>query len=75
MYAKPIEIGDDVWIGAGATVLGGVKIGDRAVVAAGALVNRDVGAGELVAGVPARAVRKKTGTAVEVDADVMAGVE
>ena len=67
VLAKSIEIGDDVWIGAGATVLGGVKIGNRAIVGAGALVNRDVGEGQLVVGVPARAVRVETGSADEVN--------
>lgn len=53
----PIRIGSDVWIGAGAIVVGGVTIGDGAVVAAGAVVTRDVPPATLVAGVPARAVR------------------
>ncbi len=53
----PIRIGVDVWIAAGATVLGGVSIGDGAVVAAGAVVTRDVPPATLVAGVPARAIR------------------
>jgi acetyltransferase-like isoleucine patch superfamily enzyme len=43
-------------IGSGAVVLGGVRIGAGALVGAGAVVSRDVGAGEVVAGVPARAV-------------------
>jgi len=51
---SPITIGDNVWIGAQATVVGGVTIGDRAVVAAGAVVTRDVAAGAVVGGVPAR---------------------
>ncbi len=51
---RPIAIGDNVWIGAGAVVLGGVRIGARAVIAAGAVVNRDVAAGAVVGGVPAR---------------------
>jgi carbonic anhydrase/acetyltransferase-like protein (isoleucine patch superfamily) len=56
----PITIGDRVWIGARALVLKGVTIGDGAIVAAGAVVTRDVEAGTLVAGVPARYVRHAT---------------
>lgn len=52
----PIKIDDDVWIGAHAIVLAGVKVGPGAVVAAGASVNRDVPAGAIVAGVPARVI-------------------
>lgn len=55
----PTKIGRDVWIGANAVILGGVTIGDGAVVAAGAVVNRDVEAGAIVAGVPAREVRSR----------------
>lgn len=53
----PIHIGVNVWIGAGATVLGDVSVGDGAVVAAGAVVTRDVPPATLVAGVPARTVK------------------
>jgi acetyltransferase-like isoleucine patch superfamily enzyme len=52
----PISIGQRVFIGAGACVLGGVTIGDDATVGAGAVVTRDVPAGVTVAGVPARPV-------------------
>lgn len=52
--AGAITIGREVWIGRGATVLAGVHIGDHAVVAAGAVVTRDVPAGGVVGGVPAR---------------------
>ena len=53
-FAKPITIGNRVWIGGHAVILPGVTIGDRAVIAAGAVVSRDVPAGAVVRGVPAR---------------------
>lgn len=53
----PVDIGDDVFIGQNAVVLGGVTIGDGATVAAGAVVVRDVAAGAVVGGVPARPLR------------------
>lgn len=56
--ARPITIGNNVWIGGGAIVLPGVTIGDDAVVAAGSVVTRDVAAGTLAAGNPARPVRQ-----------------
>lgn len=56
--AEGIQVGDDVWIGAGAVVTDGVSIGQGAVVGAGAVVTRDVPEHTLVAGVPAKVVRK-----------------
>ena len=55
-YKKTI-IGNDVWIGLRAMVLGGVNIGDGAVIAAGAIVTKDVPPYAIVAGVPARIIR------------------
>lgn len=53
----PIIIEDDVWIGARVTILKGVTIGKHAVIAAGAVVTKDVPAGALVGGVPAKLIR------------------
>ena len=55
--AEPIMIGDNVWLGGGVVVCPGVTIGADTVVGAGSVVLRDVPAGVLVAGVPARVVR------------------
>lgn len=55
----PVVIEDGAWIGAGATVLQGVRVGKGAVVAAGSVVTHDVPPGTVVAGVPARKVRDR----------------
>ena len=55
---KPIEIGSDVWVGGGAIILPGVKIGDRAVIGAGSVVTKDVPAGAFAAGNPCRVIRE-----------------
>lgn len=52
--ASPIDIGEGVWIGARAMILGGVTIGAHAVVAAGSIVTRDVPPRAVVGGVPAK---------------------
>lgn len=59
--AQPISIGNNVWVGMGAQILGGVTIGDNAVIAAGAVVTKDVAKNTLVAGVPAKFVRDLSG--------------
>ena len=53
-----VTIGNDVWIGAGAIILNGVTIGEGAVVGAGSVVTKDVNPYEIVAGNPARVIRK-----------------
>jgi maltose O-acetyltransferase len=57
-YGKPIAIGADVWVGAGALILPGVTIGARSVIGAGSVVTRDIPEGVLAVGNPCRVVRK-----------------
>lgn len=57
VVARPIAIGRNVWIGAGATIIGGVTVGENSVVAAGSVVTRDVPPDTLVGGNPARVIR------------------
>lgn len=54
---SPAIIGNDVWIGSNATILGGLNIGDGAVIGAGAVVTKDVPPYAIVGGVPARVIR------------------
>ena len=56
-FGRPVRIGRNVWIGAGAIILPGVTIGDDALIGAGSVVTRDVAAGVTVAGNPARPLR------------------
>jgi maltose O-acetyltransferase len=57
-YGDPVAFGDDVWVGGRAVVTPGVTVGDNAVVGAGAVVTDDVPSDVVVAGNPARVVRK-----------------
>lgn len=61
VIAKPIVIERNVWIAAGAIVIGGVTIGENSVVAAGSVVTRDVPPNSLVGGNPARVIRSIAG--------------
>ncbi|WP_018604409.1 sugar O-acetyltransferase [Uliginosibacterium gangwonense] len=58
--ARPVEIGSDVWIGGGAIICPGIKIGNRSVIGAGSVVTHDVPEDVVVAGNPARVIRQLT---------------
>jgi len=59
-FGKPIDIGADVWVGGGALILAGVRIGSRAVIGAGSVVTRDVPERVFAAGNPCRVIREIT---------------
>jgi maltose O-acetyltransferase len=59
-FGKPVEIGSDVWVGGGAIILPGVRIGSRAVIGAGSVVTRDVPEDVFAAGNPCRVIREIT---------------
>jgi maltose O-acetyltransferase len=59
-FGKPVEIGSDVWVGGGAIILPGVRIGSRCVIGAGSVVTRDVPDGVFAAGNPCRVIREIT---------------
>ncbi|WP_295153811.1 DapH/DapD/GlmU-related protein [uncultured Brachyspira sp.] len=56
-YPSKVTIGNNVWIGSGANILGGVTIGDNSIIAAGALINKDVPSNVIVGGIPAKIIR------------------
>jgi maltose O-acetyltransferase len=57
-YGKPIDIGSDAWVGGGAIILPGVRIGSRTVIGAGSVVTRDVPDDVFAAGNPCRVIRE-----------------
>lgn len=56
--ADPINIGDNVWLGAGCVVLGGVSIGSRSVIGAGSIVTKDIPSDVIAVGNPCRVIKK-----------------
>lgn len=56
--AKPVTIGNDVWLGGNVTILPGVTIGNNVIVAAGAVVTHDIPDNRIVGGVPAKLIRE-----------------
>jgi maltose O-acetyltransferase len=61
-YAKPITIGNDVWVGGSVVICPGVTIGDRSVIGAGSVVTRDIPEDVIAAGNPCRITRSLKGT-------------
>src|SRR4029079_9336718 len=59
IYKRDVEVGSNVWIGYGACILRGVKVGDNAIVGTTSVVTRDVPANAVVAGIPARIIRMR----------------
>jgi maltose O-acetyltransferase len=60
-FGTPIEIGSDVWVGGGALILAGARIGSRSIIGAGSVVTRDVPEGVFAAGNPCRVIRTLEG--------------
>ena len=57
-YAKPIKIGNNVWIGGGVNILSGVTVGNNVVIGAGSVITKDIPDDCVVAGVPAKIIRR-----------------
>jgi acetyltransferase-like isoleucine patch superfamily enzyme len=59
IYKRDVEVGSNVWIGYGACVLRGVRVGDNAIIGTNAVVTKDVPANAVVGGVPAKVIRMR----------------
>jgi acetyltransferase-like isoleucine patch superfamily enzyme len=59
IYKRDVEVGSNVWIGYGACILRGVRVGDNSVVGTNSVVTKDVPANAVVAGIPARVIRMR----------------
>jgi acetyltransferase-like isoleucine patch superfamily enzyme len=59
IYMRDVEVGSNVWIGYGACILRGVRVGDNSVVGTNSVVTRDVPANAVVGGIPARVIRMR----------------
>jgi acetyltransferase-like isoleucine patch superfamily enzyme len=59
IYMREVEVGSNVWIGYGACILRGVRVGDNSIVGTNSVVTKDVPANAVVAGIPARVIRMR----------------
>jgi acetyltransferase-like isoleucine patch superfamily enzyme len=59
IYKRDVEVGNNVWIGYGACILRGVRVGDNSVIGTNAVVTKDVPANAVVGGIPARVIRMR----------------
>ena len=59
-YAKPVKIGNNVWVGAGVHINQGVTIGDNTIIGSGSVITKDIPANVVAAGVPCKVIRKIT---------------
>jgi acetyltransferase-like isoleucine patch superfamily enzyme len=59
IYMRDVEVGSNVWIGYGACILRGVRVGDNSIVGTNSVVTKDVPANAVVAGIPARVIRMR----------------
>lgn len=59
-YARPITIGDNVWVGAGVHIMGGVSIGQNTIIGAGSVVTKNIPDNVIAAGVPCKVIREIT---------------
>ena len=59
IYKRDVEVGSNVWIGYGACILRGVRVGDNSIVGTNSVVTKDVPANAVVAGIPARVIRMR----------------
>ena len=59
IYKRDVEVGSNVWIGYGACILRGVRVGDNSIIGTNSVVTKDVPANAVVAGIPARVIRMR----------------
>jgi Acetyltransferase (isoleucine patch superfamily) len=59
IYKRDVEVGSNVWVGYGACILRGVRVGDNSIVGTNAVVTKDVPANAIVTGIPARVIRMR----------------